>query len=133
MLRQLQNAAMMLLLMTILTGLLYPLAVTGIARVAFPHQAGGSLIQEGDKIVGSSLIGQSFDEPKYFWGRLSATGPYPYNAAVSSIERTKTYDKTIDRLRGRCIIDDRDQPADARFGRKWFRLRESGGSPRWDR
>ena len=84
MLRQLQNAIMMLLLMTIFTGLLYPLAVTGIALVAFPHQAGGSLIHEGDKIVGSSLIGQSFDDPKYFWGRLSATGPFPYNGAVSS-------------------------------------------------
>lgn len=84
MLRQLQNATMMLLLMTILTGLLYPLAVTGIALVAFPHQAGGSLIHEGDKIVGSSLIGQSFDDPKYFWGRLSGTGPFAYNGAVSS-------------------------------------------------
>jgi len=84
MLRQLMNAVMMLLLMTILTGLLYPLAVTGIALVAFPHQAGGSLIKEGDKIVGSSLIGQSFDDPKYFWGRLSGTGPFPYNGAVSS-------------------------------------------------
>jgi len=78
------NAVMMLLLMTILTGLLYPLAVTGIALVAFPHQAGGSLIKEGDKIVGSSLIGQSFDDPKYFWGRLSGTGPFPYKGAVSS-------------------------------------------------
>jgi potassium-transporting ATPase KdpC subunit len=80
MLRQLQNAIMMLLLMTILTGLLYPLAVTGIALVAFPRQAGGSLIREGDQIMGSSLIGQSFDDPKYFWGRLSATGPFPYNS-----------------------------------------------------
>jgi K+-transporting ATPase ATPase C chain len=84
MLRQLTNATLMFLLMTILTGLLYPLAVTGIALVAFPHQAGGSLIKEGDKIVGSSLIGQSFDDPKYFWGRLSATGPFPYNGSVSS-------------------------------------------------
>ena len=75
---------MMLLLMTILTGLLYPLAVTGIALVAFPHQAGGSLIREGDQIVGSSLIGQSFDDPKYFWGRLSATGPFPYNSFSGS-------------------------------------------------
>ena len=75
---------MMLLLLTILTGLLYPLAVTGIALVAFPHQAGGSLIREGDEIVGSSLIGQSFDDPKYFWSRLSGTGPFPYNGAVSS-------------------------------------------------
>jgi K+-transporting ATPase ATPase C chain len=84
MLRQLMNAVMMLLLMTILTGLLYPLAITGIALVIFPHQAGGSLIHEGDRIVGSSLIGQSFDDPKYFWGRLSGTGPFPYKGAVSS-------------------------------------------------
>jgi K+-transporting ATPase ATPase C chain len=84
MLRQFQNAAMMLLLLTILTGLLYPLAVTGIALVAFPLQAGGSLIHDGDKVVGSSLIGQSFDDPKYFWSRLSGTGPFPYNGAVSS-------------------------------------------------
>ena len=84
MLRQLMNAAMMLLLLTVLTGLLYPLAVTGIALVAFPHQAGGSLIHDGDKIVGSSLIGQSFDDPKYFWGRLSATLPFPYNSFSGS-------------------------------------------------
>ncbi|MFN0019841.1 MAG: potassium-transporting ATPase subunit KdpC [Pirellulaceae bacterium] len=84
MLRQLLNATLMFVLLTILTGILYPLAVTGVALVAFPHQAGGSLIMEGDKIVGSSLIGQSFDDPKYFWGRLSGTGPYPYNGAVSS-------------------------------------------------
>ena len=84
MLRQLLNAVLMFVVLTVLTGVLYPLAVTGIALVGFPHQAGGSLIREGDKIVGSSLIGQSFDDPKYFWGRLSATGPYPYNGAVSS-------------------------------------------------
>jgi K+-transporting ATPase ATPase C chain len=84
MLRQLLNATLMFVLLTILTGVLYPLAVTGVALVAFPHQAGGSLIMDGDKIVGSSLIGQSFDEPKYFWGRLSGTGPYPYNGSVSS-------------------------------------------------
>jgi potassium-transporting ATPase KdpC subunit len=84
MLRQLMNATLMFVLLTILTGVLYPLAVTGVALVAFPHQAGGSLIKEGDKIVGSSLIGQSFDDPKYFWGRLSATGPYPFNGAASS-------------------------------------------------
>lgn len=88
MLRQLQNAVTMLLLMTILTGLLYPLAVTGIAFVAFPRQAGGSLIKDGDKIAGSSLIGQSFDEPKYFWGRLSATGPFPYNSYSGSAAST---------------------------------------------
>jgi potassium-transporting ATPase KdpC subunit len=84
MLRQFMNAVLMFVVLTVLTGILYPLAVTGVALVAFPHQAGGSLITEGDKIVGSSLIGQSFDDPKYFWGRLSATGPFPYNGAVSS-------------------------------------------------
>jgi K+-transporting ATPase ATPase C chain len=84
MLRQFTNAILMFVMLTVLTGVLYPLAVTGVALIAFPHQAGGSLIREGDKVVGSSLIGQSFDDPKYFWGRLSATGPYPYNGAVSS-------------------------------------------------
>ncbi len=64
--------------------MLYPLLVTFIGQTAFPHQANGSLIVQGDKAVGSALIGQSFTDPKYFWGRPSATGPYPYNAAASS-------------------------------------------------
>jgi K+-transporting ATPase ATPase C chain len=84
MLRQLLTALVMLLVLTILCGAVYPLAVTGVALVAFPHQARGSLIVEDGKIVGSSLIGQQFDNPKYFWGRLSATGPFPYNAGSSS-------------------------------------------------
>jgi potassium-transporting ATPase KdpC subunit len=67
-----------------LTGLVYPLVVTGIAQVLFPRQANGSLIMQDGKVVGSSLIGQPFDEPKYFWGRPSATSPFPYNAAASS-------------------------------------------------
>jgi K+-transporting ATPase ATPase C chain len=74
----------MLILLTILTGLLYPLAVTAIAQAAFPNQANGSLILKDGKPVGSTLIGQPFDNPKYFWGRPSATGPFPYNAATSS-------------------------------------------------
>jgi K+-transporting ATPase ATPase C chain len=63
---------------------MYPLAVTGIAQALFPNQANGSIIVENGKARGSSLIGQQFEDPKYFWGRLSATGPYPYNGAASS-------------------------------------------------
>jgi potassium-transporting ATPase KdpC subunit len=81
---QIRPALMALLIFTVLTGLLYPLVVTGIAQLAFPHQANGSLIVVNGKTVGSTLIGQQFTDPKYFWGRLSATGPYPYNAASSS-------------------------------------------------
>ena len=80
MIAQLRPAFMMLLVLTVITGLIYPLAVTGIAQVAFPHQANGSIITVGGKAVGSELIGQQFDEPKYFWGRISATGAFPYNA-----------------------------------------------------
>jgi K+-transporting ATPase ATPase C chain len=70
----------MLFLLTLITGVIYPLAVTGIAQVIFPHQANGSLIIKDGKAVGSELIGQQFDDPKYFWGRLSATGTFAYNA-----------------------------------------------------
>lgn len=69
--------------LAVVTGLLYPGAVTGIARAVFPHEAAGSLIEQNGKVVGSALIGQPFSEPKYFWGRLSATAPMPYNAAAS--------------------------------------------------
>ncbi len=79
-----RNALMTLLLFTILTGIVYPLVVTGIAQLAFPHQANGSIIMKNGKPVGSELIGQQFDDPKYFWGRLSATNPYPYNGGSSS-------------------------------------------------
>jgi K+-transporting ATPase ATPase C chain len=71
---------MSLTLFTVLTGLIYPLLVTGLAQVLFPAQANGSLVMRGGTAVGSSLIGQPFDDPKYFWGRLSATGTFPYNA-----------------------------------------------------
>ncbi len=82
--RHLRPAIVSLALFTILTGLAYPLLVTGIAQVLFPSQANGSLIVQGDKAVGSALIGQPFDDSKYFWGRLSATAPFPYNAGASS-------------------------------------------------
>jgi potassium-transporting ATPase KdpC subunit len=81
--RQLKTAAAVLVLMTILTGALYPLLVTAAAQRLFPHQANGSLIARQGKTMGSELIGQSFDDPRYFWGRLSATTP-AYNAAASS-------------------------------------------------
>jgi len=70
--------------LTALTGIVYPLLVTGIAQVAFPQQAAGSLILRDGKPVGSSLIGQHFSDPKYLWGRPSATGPMPNNASASS-------------------------------------------------
>ena len=69
--------------LTVITGVVYPLAVTGVARLLFPEQAGGSIVAKEGKAVGSSLIGQNFSEPRYFWGRPSATGPTPYNAANS--------------------------------------------------
>jgi potassium-transporting ATPase KdpC subunit len=80
MVSQLRPAFMMLLVLTVITGVIYPLAVTGIAQLVFPHQANGSLIVINGKSYGSQLIGQQFTNPKYFWGRLSATGDFPYNA-----------------------------------------------------
>ena len=77
---QLRPAFFMLLIFTVITGVIYPLAVTGIAQVVFPRQANGSLIVIDGKAYGSELIGQQFDDPKYFWGRISATGTFPYNA-----------------------------------------------------
>jgi K+-transporting ATPase ATPase C chain len=77
-------AVVLLALFTLVTGLFYPLAVTGLAQAVFPAQANGSLIEQDGRIVGSALIGQPFDAPKYFWGRPSATAPFPYNAAASS-------------------------------------------------
>jgi K+-transporting ATPase ATPase C chain len=83
-LKHLRIAVITTVLFTVLTGLAYPLAVTGLGQLIFPGKANGSLITENGKVVGSELIGQPFSDPKYFWGRLSATGPYPYNAAASS-------------------------------------------------
>lgn len=69
---------------TLLTGVLYPLLITAIARVAFPRQARGSMIERDGRVIGSQLIGQPFDDPRYFWGRLSATSAMPYDAGASS-------------------------------------------------
>jgi potassium-transporting ATPase KdpC subunit len=80
MLNQFRPALILLIALTLITGVIYPLVVTGIAQAAFPSQANGSLIYQDSQPVGSALIGQQFDAPEYFWGRLSATGTFPYNA-----------------------------------------------------
>jgi K+-transporting ATPase ATPase C chain len=74
----------MLVVLTILTGVVYPLVTWGIAQMVFPGAANGSVIAQNGKVVGSALIGQPFDDPKYFWSRPSATSPQPYNGAASS-------------------------------------------------
>jgi K+-transporting ATPase ATPase C chain len=79
----LKRAVVLLLLLTVLTGLLYPLAVTAVAQALFPRQANGSLLLTDGQAIGSALIGQPFDDPAYFWGRLSATSLFPYNASAS--------------------------------------------------
>lgn len=77
-------AIVSLFVFTVITGVIYPLGVTGIAQLLFPSQANGSIIKKDGRVIGSALIGQPFDDPSYFWGRLSATAPFPYNAAASS-------------------------------------------------
>ena len=84
MLPQLRTAIVVLTLLTLLTGVAYPSLVTLIAQLTFPHQADGSIVQIDGQAVGSELLGQPFSRPEYFWGRLSATAPFPYNAAASS-------------------------------------------------
>jgi K+-transporting ATPase ATPase C chain len=80
---QIKPALIILALLTLITGVLYPILITVVAQIAFPAQANGSLIVKDGQVIGSSLIGQPFDDPKYFWGRPSATAPFPYNAAAS--------------------------------------------------
>ena len=82
--RHIRPAVSLLLLMTIILGIAYPLVITGVAKAAFPRRAAGSLIYRDGNLIGSTLIGQSFSDPKYFWGRPSATSPQPYNGVASS-------------------------------------------------
>jgi len=84
MLKELKPAALLLVLLTVLTGAIYPALITGLAHALFPQQANGSLIEQDGKVVGSALIGQPFSDPKHFWTRPSATGPVPYNAGAST-------------------------------------------------
>ncbi len=84
MLRTFKDALLMLVVLTVVTGVVYPLIVTGIAQGLFPAPANGSVIERDGKAVGSALIGQPFSDPKYFWSRASATAPMPYNAGASS-------------------------------------------------
>jgi K+-transporting ATPase ATPase C chain len=81
---QLRSAVLMFVVLTLITGIAYPLVVTGVAQVVFPHQANGSLIVRDGKVVGSELLGQSFDDPKYFWSRPSATSAFPNDASAST-------------------------------------------------
>ena len=80
----LRPALVSLVLLSVVTGVAYPVLVTAVAQLIFPRQANGSLIERNGKTVGSTLIGQTFDDPKYFWGRPSATSPFGYNAGASS-------------------------------------------------
>ena len=82
--KDLQTGIFLFLMLVLITGFLYPLVVTGIAGLVFPEKAGGGLIIRKGEAVGSALIGQPFDDPRYFWGRPSATGPYPYHGTASS-------------------------------------------------
>lgn len=91
--------------LSVITGLLYPLVVTGVAQVVFPNRANGSLIYREGKAVGSALIGQPFDDPKYFWGRPSATSPVPYNAAASSGSNLATTNpRLVEAVRARVAV-----------------------------
>jgi potassium-transporting ATPase KdpC subunit len=84
MLKQLKTALIILGIFTVITGIIYPLFITGIAQAFFHRQANGSLMETDGTVQGSELIGQQFTDPEYFWGRVSSTTPFPYNAAASS-------------------------------------------------
>jgi K+-transporting ATPase ATPase C chain len=111
MLKQIRPAIMMMIVMTIITGLAYPLAITGLAQILFPHQANGSLVEKDGKVIGSELIGQNFADAKYFHGRPSATTdtdpndatktvPAPYNAQNSGASNlAPTAKALVDRVK----------------------------------
>ncbi len=117
-LKQIKTALMFLLIFSLLTGLIYPAVVTALAQIFFPYQANGSVLQLDGKPIGSALIGQYIDAPNYFWGRPSATTPYPYNAANSSGSNKgpsnpdflATVKKRVDRLH-QYDLEDQDKRA----------------------
>ena len=145
---QLRPALVMLLLLTLITGVIYPLAVTGIAQLVFPAQANGSIIFEDGEPVGSELIGQQFDAPEYFWGRLSATGAFPYNAFNAETltgssgsnygplnpALLEMVQARIDALRGRGPVEHRVHPGRPGYGvRRAAWTRTSASPPRTTR
>lgn len=95
MLQHLRQASVLLVVLTVLTGLAYPYLVTGIAQLVFPGSASGSLVEREGKAAGSELIGQPFDDPKWFWSRPSGTGPFPYNAGLSVGSNLGPTNKTL--------------------------------------
>jgi K+-transporting ATPase ATPase C chain len=100
--QELRTAFLMLLALTGVTGVAYPLVVTGLGQLLFPGPANGSLIVEDGRVLGSALVGQPFDEPQYFWGRPSATGRFPNDAAASSGSNLgPTHDGLTDGMRAR--------------------------------
>ena len=101
MLRQLKYAAIFLVAFTLLCGVIYPLCVTGIGQLFFHNQVNGTLITTGGTVEGSELIGQPFSDPSYFWGRLSATATFPYNAATSSGSNLVLNPALIDEVQAR--------------------------------
>lgn len=102
MLKEIRPAIVGFLVLTLVTGVIYPLVITGISQAVFPDRANGSLIVKDGKAVGSELIGQPFSDPKYFWGRPSATGPMPYNAQASSgSNQGPTNPALMDAVKGR--------------------------------
>ena len=111
---QLRPALVVLASLTLVTGVFYPMAITGLAQLIFPRQANGSLISCDGQVVGSALIGQSFDDPAYFWGRPSATPGFPYNAAASSGSNLgPTNPALMDAVRGRIEALRRADPTNA--------------------
>ncbi len=127
MIRELRIATLIFLLLTVVTGVVYPALVTVVAQLAFPDQAGGSLVRVDGKLVGSRLIGQPFSSPKYFWGRPSATGPMPNNGAVSSGSNLGPLNPALTTAvqgRDRCTAGGRSGQHETRAGGSRDRVRQ---------